>query len=363
MRNKTITIIGAGNGGQAIAGYAAICGYDVCLYNRTLSNIDKIKDNKRIILTGVIENTGILSKVTDNLKEAIEFSDIIMVVTVANAHNELATEMAPFLRKNQIILLNPGRTGGVLEFKNIFQKLNVPFLYIAEAQTLIYACRLLDVGVVNIIGIKDKVLISSDTFYHTEFVIKKLSDLYTCFIPADNLLQTSLENIGAIFHPCVVMFNAAAIERGESFYFYRDMTPQIAEFIHKVDKERLEIGKAFGVSLISAEEWVSYAYPNISFGNGLCEKMKNNPAYYNIKAPSSIYTRQLFEDIPTGLVPMSELGKLANVNVKLIDSIITVCSALLNENFREKGRTLASLGLDNFTYTDIINYFRSNDAI
>ena len=31
-----ITVIGAGNGGQAIAGYCAYQGYSVCLYDRSI---------------------------------------------------------------------------------------------------------------------------------------------------------------------------------------------------------------------------------------------------------------------------------------------------------------------------------------
>ena len=70
-----------------------------------------------------------------------------------------------------------------------------------------------------------------------------------------------------------------------------------------------------------------------------------NPAYHDIKAPGSIFTRQLTEDIPTGLLPMSELGHLAGVETPLMDSIITIVSSLLGFDFRKNGRTLENLGL------------------
>ncbi len=359
MNNKVskITVIGAGNGGQAIAGHCAIMGYSVCLYNR---NIEKhhstVFSHKVIELYGAINGKGTLNCVTSDIEEAVNFADIILIATTATAHGELALKMAPFLREGQIIILNPGRTGGLLEFKRILCSVCFKKIYLAEAQTLIYACRKSEDGKVHIIGVKDRVLLASDTKDNTNYILAKLKNLYSCFYAAENVLQTSLENIGAIFHPCVILFNAAAIERGNLFYFYREMTPTIAEFIQKVDAERVEIGKAYGINLISATEWVSYAYPGIQ-GSTLCERMKNNPAYYDILAPTSIYTRQLMEDIPTGLYPMAELGKLAGVSVTLIDSIITICSSLLNIDFRKEGRSLSVMGIDNLTVSEIIKSF------
>lgn len=355
--NRKITIIGGGNGGQAMAAYCAIKGYSVCLYNRNLEHLKNIVNTQSIRLSGRINATGHIDIITDDIQTATEYSDLIMIVTTANAHKILAELMAPYLSKNKTIILNPGRTGGLWEFDYILKQNNRSCdIVLAEAQTLIYACRIIDNGHVNIIGIKDRVLLSSYNRELTNLIIQQLSDLFTCFIPAKNILQTSFENIGAIFHPCVVLFNAAAIDRGDLFYFYRDMTDNIANFIQKVDKERINIGKKYNVDLISAEKWVSYAYPNI-IGENLCEKMKNNPAYYNIISPTSIFSRQLMEDIPTGLVPLVEFGRLANVDVSLMDSMVTICNALLNTDFRESGRNLKSLGLGELSVDEIIDKY------
>jgi opine dehydrogenase len=349
-----ITVIGAGNGGQAIAAYSAMQGFYVCLFNHSLDKIKNIAKKKKIRLTGKLKGIGNLSIVTDNIKIAVEFADVLMIVTTANAHKEIAIQIVSYLKENQIIILNPGRTGGALEFGSILNDLKIKKnIFLGEVQTLMYACRLLHEGLVNIIGIKEKVLLAARNVSETNYIIDHLSHLYTCFSPANNLLHTSLENIGSIFHPCIVLFNAAAIERNNSFYFYREMTPQVAHFINKVDEERLNIGKAFGIDLMSAEDWISSAYKGVH-GDNLQQRMKNNPAYYNIKAPSSIYTRQLMEDIPMGLVPMAELGKIANTNVELMDSIITICSTMLMIDFRKTGRTLASLGFNNMSVQEIL---------
>jgi len=179
--------------------------------------------------------------------------------------------------------------------------------------------------------------------------------LYPCFNPVPNVLYTSLENIGAMFHPCVCLFNAATIERQDEFWFYRDMTDQVAQFIENFDQERLVIGRSYGIELINVKDWIRTAYKGTP-GNTLCELMKNNPAYYEIKAPGSIFTRQLTEDIPTGVLPIMELGKVVGADVSLLESMIQIIQSLLGVEFFSTGRSLKNLGLEGKSKDEIINF-------
>lgn len=350
-----IAVIGAGNGGQALAGHLAAMGHSVRLYDRNKAKVDELNKTRTIRLIGALNMSGEIELATADLGMAIRECQLIMVATTATAHRSLATQMATLLRDGQIVILNPGRTCGALEFKNTLMQAGIcKRVYVAEAQTLIYACRIVEPGVVNIIGVKDRVLVSAYPASDTEFVIKVLNQIFSCFYPARNVLQTSFENVGAIFHPIVVLFNEAAIERGNQFYFYRDMTDGLSRMIEHADKERLAVADAYGIKPISAFDWVSYAYKGV-VGNTLCERMHNNPAYYEIVAPKTIDCRQITEDIPTGIIPMAELGKVAGIATPLFDSLITMCSILLNRDFRSEGRTLAKLGLQNCSVNDIIN--------
>jgi opine dehydrogenase len=184
--------------------------------------------------------------------------------------------------------------------------------------------------------------------------INKIHLIYPCFKAVPSVLYTSLENIGAMFHPCVCLFNAATIERQDEFWFYRDMTDQVAAFIEKFDNERLAVGKAYGIDLIDVKDWIRVAYKGTP-GESLCELMKNNPAYYDIKAPGTIFTRQLTEDIPTGVLPIMELGKAAGVHVPLLESMVRIVESLLNMDLHTNGRTLKNLGLAGKTKEDIVN--------
>lgn len=348
-----IAVIGSGNGGQAIAGHMASIGHEVKLYGRNESIISKLANRGRVSLIGKLEVEGSIV-VSSNLEDSVKEVEVIMIATTATAHEEIAIRLVPCLKDGQVIVLNPGRTCGAIVFANALAASgNTKKIYIAEAQTLVYACRIVENGVVNVIGVKDRVLLAAYPASETDYVIKKLKPMYQCFYPAENVLRTSFENIGAIFHPAVVLFNEAAIERGQQFYFYRDMTPALANLLEVIDAERLAVAKAYGIDIISAKDWVSYAYDGVE-GDTLCERMRNNPAYSEILAPTTISCRQILEDIPTGVLPMSELGKVAGVKTPLFDALIEMCSTLLSIDFRSRGRSLEKLGFSGMNKEEIL---------
>ena len=356
-----IAVIGAGNGGQSIAGYLALQGYETSLYDIDVQKIDILKQKGGIELTGRIEGFGKIDCITTDIAEAVKGAQIVMVTTVANAHRAVAKSMATYVEEGQVIILNPGRTCGALVFNQTLQTQGcTKRYYLGEAQTLVYACRVIENGKVNIIGVKDEVFLSGLPASDTDYILSKINPMYPCFVKADNVLRTSLENIGAMFHPCVCLFNAATIERQDEFWFYRDMTEQVARFIEKFDQERLAVGKAYGVDLLSVTEWIKFAYKDTE-GDTLCERMKNNPAYHDIKAPGTIFTRQLTEDIPTGVLPIMELGKAAGVDVPLLTSMVNTIEALLDMDLHTNGRSLKNLGLEGKSKDEILNFITNGE--
>ena len=351
-----IAVIGAGNGGQALAGFLGLTGYKVSLYDIDVPKIEELQKKGGIELEGRIKGFGIVGCITTDIEEAVKGAEIIMVTTVANAHRAVAKSLASLVEEGQVIILNPGRTCGALVFKQTLTDCGcTKRYYLGEAQTLVYACRVVENGLVNVIGIKDEVLLSGLPAADTDYILEKINPIYPSFMKTDNVLRTSLENIGAMFHPCVLLFNAATIERNENFWFYRDMTEQVAEFIEKFDEERLAVGKAYGIDLLGVKDWIKFAYKDTE-GNTLCERMRNNPAYHDIKSPSTIFTRQLTEDIPTGVLPIMQLGKVAGVATPLLKSMVHICEALLNMDLHTNGRSLKNLGLEGMDKEGILNY-------
>jgi opine dehydrogenase len=350
-----ITIIGAGNGGQAIAGYLGMKGHDVTLYNRSIAKLQSLIKNGGVLLKGVISGFGKIKLITDDMQKAVSNMELIMVTTTADAHSDIAKVMCQYLEDGQSVVLNPGRTCGAIEFYNVIKQNNPSKkIYIGEAQSLVFACRKEREGLINIIGIKKFVMFAAFPSIDTDYIMGKLNQLFDCFVKVKNVLVTSLENIGAIFHPSIVLFNAAVIDRNTGFYFYQDMSPGIASFLMEIDKERLNVGNAFDIELIPVDRWIVKAYPVLS-GNTLCENMRNNPAYNNILGPQNLSSRLITEDIPTGLVPISNLAKIVHIECPIMQSVIKICQTLVHRDFILNGRTLLRLGLNNMSKSDILN--------
>lgn len=356
--SQSFAILGAGNGGQAFAGVLAAKGFDVTLWNRTYSVVKKIKKKGGIELTGAMEGFFENIKVAKKLGKAIKGANVIMVVTPANAHVNLAEKCARYLENRQTIVLNPGRTGGALEFQNILQQHGVDHrVTVAEAQTLIYVSRALEPGLVELRQIKKKCPVAAMPAFKTSEVVQELLQLHKEFIPAENVLETGLNNIGAIFHPTPLILNAARAEcPNECYDHYLDgISPSVGAFLERLDAERVTIAKQFGVKAQTAVDWLCDVYGG-SPATTLYESFRAIETYDGIGAPTALEHRYIFEDIPTGLVPLSSFGRLVGAPTPIIDSIVNLASAFFNRDFWLEGRTTSHLGIADMNAEEVSTY-------
>lgn len=346
-------VIGAGNGGVAMAGFLALMGYSVNLYNRTHEKLIPLLKDKTINLTGEVTGSGKLDKVTSDIGEAIKGVDIIMVTIPAVGHSKIAKEMAPYLKDGQIIVLNPGRTGGALEvYETLLRERKRNNVIVAEAQTFIYAVRAEDSTQAHIFKSKHEVSLAAIPATKTDHVLKLINEVYPQFVPAKDILETSINNYGAIFHPAPTLLNSGHIERGMPFDYYMEgITPGVANVLEKMDKERMEIGRMLQIETVSAMSWLEDSYGG--FGRDLYETVQNTPAYRGLKAPNTIQTRYIHEDVPYSLVPIESIGHILGIKTPAISSIIDIAEVMTGKDFRKTGRTADKLGLEGLSIAEM----------
>lgn len=350
--NTCFCVLGAGNGGLAMAGHLALKGMQVRLWNRSPERLLPIQRSGYIQLVTSAERDDLprgqahIEVVTGDIAEAVHDARVLMVVVPATGHAEVAQRLVPYLRDGHIIVLNPGRTGGALEVRHILRQNGVKAdVIVAEAQTLLYASRAINPGQVQIFGIKNSVPVAAIPAYRTPEVVKALSVAYTEFVPGDNVMRTSMENIGAIFHPAVTVLNAARIEstHGEFEYYIDGITESVARILEAVDAERLAVAAAMGFRCMSAREWLYIAY-GVS-GKTLFDAIRANQGYYGIKAPPVINHRYITEDVPMSLVPIASLGDMLGVPCPTIRAIIHLANLLHHCDYWQVGRTVERMGL------------------
>ncbi len=325
--------------------YVVDKGYHVELYNRSLEHVKEIKEQGGIWARGKMEGFYTVDNVSDNLEELVPRADIIIVVVPAFAHEEIATNLAPYLKHAQTIILNPGRTFGALTFRHILDQNWVPSdVYVGETQTLLFTSRALTGNGVEIYYIKDAVDISCTPEDKIYILHSRIHDVFPQFRPVKDLLATTLNNIGCIFHPATTLLNASTIDRAQSLLFYKEgISPNVAEVLGKIEQEILSVGEKLGVKIMRVVDWIEQTYgvkaPTIY------EAIQQVEAYKNISAPITLNTRYLLEDVPTGLVPISSVASHIGVETPTINAIIQLSGAVCGKDFWKEGRTVEKIGL------------------
>ena len=357
-----VAIIGAGNGGAAFAAHMTLCGEEVRLTDLFPEVLKDIKKAGTILLKyREVTRSVQPSLVTEDVAEAIRGAKLIMVITPAFTHRMIAKACAGYFEDDQVIVLNPGRTAGALEFSQVLRANGCSRdVVVAETQTLVYSCRRLSQeAAVEVYGIKNKVDISALPGDRMGYVLRLLRNSYPQFTPVDSTLTTGLANIGCIFHPAPILLNTGRVETGkESFLYYIEgISPSVAKVAESIDRERLAVAAAYGVTVPSAFQWLDESYEVT--GDTLYERIQSNEAYSDIVAPRSINARYITDDVPNGLIPIAELGKVVGVKTPIMDAIITLADTLFERDFSKEGRTLASLGLEGASKEEICQRFKT----
>jgi opine dehydrogenase len=306
------------------------------------------------VVTGEVEGFARMNLATSDVGEAVDNTDILMMVVPATAHRDVAQLIAPFVTDGQMIVLNPGRTGGALEVSQVLKERNPSARpYIAEAQTLLYAARATNPGQVHIYSIKNSVPLAALPAYHIADILPIIQKALPQFVPGDNVIKTSLDNIGAVFHPAITILNAGRIEdtHGEFEYYVEGVTPAVAAVLEAIDRERVAVAAALGIRALAAREWLYLAYD--AAGRTLFEAMRANPGYRGIRAPGTVLHRYISEDVPASLVPIASLGDLLKVPTPTIKAIIQMACAMHGVDYWKEGRTVARLGLEGMSVKDI----------
>ncbi len=353
-RDIRFCVIGAGHGGLSMAGHLGVMGFSVRIYNRTAEHLEAVRWHGGVVMNGEVEGFGRVELATSDIAEALEGSDVVMVVTPSTAHLGLARLMSPLLKTGQVVVLNPGRTGGALEFrKAVIDSGTRELPVIAEAQTFLYASRALSRFEGRIYKIKNGVALAAIPSFLTVEVLALLEPAFPQFRAGGNVLATSLENIGAVFHPALTILNAGWIEEthGDFDYYLEGITPSNAIVLERIDAERLAVARALGIRSMTAREWLYLSYD--SSGADLYEAIHNTEAYRGIKAPASVAHRYIFEDVPMSLVPISSIGAMIGAPTPTIDMMVELGSMLHGVDYRAKGRTVERLGIDGLSVREI----------
>lgn len=353
------TIIGGGNGGQTTAGHLGMMGFDVTIYDIFEETIQAIKDQGGVHLTDALTGFGKVACATTNIEEALRDADVVFVTVPATAHASVAKSCAPYLKDGQIVVLNPAATFGSLVFRKVLDDEGCTAnVTLGETNTLLYGCRIVKSGTTQVFGLKNRILMAALPATETDRVVDILQTAFPQFEGCESILVTSFDNTNPILHPATTLLNTGTIESDREWFFYIDgFTPSIGRYVEKMDEERMNIGKALGLDLLSCLQQLEVEYD--VYKDTLAESVSSNPVYFDISGQKTLDTRYLTEDIPMGLVPFIELGKMLDLPTIHMETIVTLGQLVLDRDLMKGARTLQNLGIDGLSSDEFLEFVQT----
>ncbi|KRO38961.1 MAG: hypothetical protein ABR66_05390 [Microbacteriaceae bacterium BACL25 MAG-120322-bin65] len=349
MTTMPIAIIGGGNGGHCMAADLSLRGHTVSLYEHPdfAENFAHTLATKTIKLTGIGENGDAqIHTVTMDIEQALAGAQLVMVVIPASGHELFFTTMLPHLVESQTIVVWAGQFGALRLAQMIREQRPTLKVTIAETSTLPYGTRLQGPSHSHLLLVANMVSVAALPSGHTNAVVDALTPLFPVVESAPNVLVAAFNNPNPICHPPGALLNTGRIEySGGDFYMYKEgLTHSVLGVIEALYREVQELGRACGYEVATYPE-EAFREPSSIMGVALQAPENTNEAIANILGPKSVHDRYITEDLPFGLVPMSQLALKVGVKTPIMDSIVSLGSAVCGIDFWATGRTLASLGL------------------
>jgi opine dehydrogenase len=359
----TVAVLGAGNGGCAAAADLTRRGHAVRLYSRSPASLAPVAERGGLELKAAAgEGFVPLARITGDLREAVEGVDVVLVVVPSLAHAWYGAQLAPLLRPEQLVLLNPGHTLGGLHFAaGLRQGGYQGPLRLGETATLTYATRLVGPATVEIYRVAPRLPFAAFPGKHQHALLAALQPLYPSLVPAQSVLETALMNINAVEHPPQMLFNAGWVEatQGDFYFYYQGTTPAVARAIEAVDRERLALVRALGfpaVSFLERFHEAGYTTDEGLRSGSVYVAMQESAPNRWMRAPRSLDHRYMHEDVGHGLVPICELAALADVPTPVMRSLVDLAGLLVDVDYWATGRSLATLGLGGMSLARLAEY-------
>jgi opine dehydrogenase len=344
-----VAILGGGAGGASAAVELTQHGHEVRLWNRGAAALESF------IAAGGIRHTGVLGDGLTRIAEfatdpaaAVRGAEVLLVCLPTLAHAALARTLIEVNAVSIPVILNPGHTGGALEFSAEFRRRGLKPPPIAEFSTLTYVARVRAAGLLATTGRAKRVRAAA--LPGARAALELATSLYDCARPVENVLVTSLANVNLVLHPPGAILGAAWVEAtGGDFTFYvQGLTEGVARVMERLDLERRQVAREFGIelpSLFEEMQAIGTIDDSMTAGAGLANAIRAGTANRAIKAPGSFEHRYYQEDLWYGLGPFLALAQIAGVKTPCAQALLELGECAAGAHAPSGRRRAAEMGI------------------
>lgn len=366
---EKVTIIGGGNGAFAAAADLTLRGNQVTLFElpQFKTNLDEVFERGGLDMetfsgNGLEGGFAKLHKITIDIEEALNESDIVMVIVPAYSMDTIAALCAPFLRDGQIVALCPANFGGSLFFHNTMKKMGYDKkIQFAEFACMMYACRKKTSSSVWVRGYKHNLGTAFFPSIGSDSAFLRLKSLYPYIKHNNNIIETGLSNINTTLHTSLMLLNTANIDNKEDRLFYREcVTSSLDNILDALDAERCALNEIEGMKILHLADIIKDWYGHQGAkGDKVSELQHSLPHFAYSKMPTTMDYRYVTEDVPFGLIPSAEFLKQLGFDYTAHKALVDVLCSVCSRDFYKEARTMEDLGLGGMNRTEVMNYLRN----
>ncbi|EHK21982.1 uncharacterized protein TRIVIDRAFT_53537 [Trichoderma virens Gv29-8] len=347
---RKVSIIGAGPSGFALAADLQNRGIDVLVY----SHPDHFRYANEVMVKGQLTVRGKIESsmpvcITSDMAEIIEFSLMIILTIPSTGHETVLQQLRGFSLQQHTIIAIPG---------NLFSLIaDIEIGCVLETNLSPYSCRM-ERDEVLVLGKKSLIFIAalqsppSQAIYDA---VQEIMPVKLCW--CSSVIEVCLLNVNGVFHPLMILMNAARIESTNGdFFLYRDgLTSSVAKAMIAVDQVRMQIGNAFGHSMRSALRVSNECYGHTF--TSLVDLARNSGPHNGLKAPPDLQNRNISEDVPDLLVCWHSLAEKLGIDASPIKAIIVLAQMATSVDYFQSGRSLRKLHLEDISRSELIERF------
>jgi opine dehydrogenase len=343
-----VAVVGGGAGGASAVVELVGSGHEVSFWSRSAQTLAPFQAQGGVAYDGVLGKGRAQPRLmTADLAAAINTAEVILVCLPTFAHQNLARALAGIGCRIPVVL-NPGHTGGALEFSYAFRTSGAVPPPICEFSTLTYVARKYTPDRVTITGCAKSVRLAA--LPGGGDAADAARALFRSARTVPDVLASGLANVNMVLHSPGAVLGAAWVEatRGDFTFYVQGMTPGVARTMRALDDERRAVARAFGhdlPSLIEEMGAIGTVETSIRDAENFVLAISSGEANRRIKAPDSLHHRYYREDFGHGLLPFTALAGIAGIDVPVAASLLRIGEALLGIDFAAEGRTAERMGI------------------
>jgi len=367
LKDKPIAILGCGGVGKTMAGDCALAGSKVRIweqeaFKKNFNNIErtgiKLTGNQFSYYGFERRGSGYVEMATTDMAEAVKGAGIIIIATVAMAHEPIFRQLIPLLEDGQVIHILPDNCGTFV-FRKIMREMKCETKVIVGAwYTAPYGVRIVNRGGVttNECKVEDRITTirgaalpacDSDDFIESGKYIPAFDAIRTGdgFVKGNTVLDINLSNVNPVIHVPGTVLGAAVMQnfdtvlgqdkKNYSLYGFA-LCPAIAEVQAVFWEEEKELAKAMSVDVctVNYEDFFSRTtmygkeYMGPDFAVPFEEKYEN---FYG-DGPFDLENRYITEDVPVGCFLIQQLGKKYGVATPTVDAMIYLANIMIKRD-------------------------------